>query len=306
MAATVASASPLTSESQDSFVALPMCAFHFPGTTDVDLYRLMPDKSGVQLVCTRARGLAPNELEQLAQRGVHSLLVRQSEYPQVTTALFASLDAVATATSVIAGERLVLVQAAVCDQLDAAHHLLKCDPFVRLAQRTGSHIATLVKESKLSPRQTTAVLQHRPSHAVHATNTAVYSVQLAVLLGEQREQTLVEIAVGAILHDLRHDRRASSQGYMAAWTDGEDARSGTSRPQHTYEQLAARSDISHGQLMMAYQHQEAIDGSGYPVGILGDEIHPWARLLAVVDRFDTLTSDREPAKSIGRGGTRYP
>jgi len=43
---------------------------------------------------------------------------------------------------------------------------------------------------------------------------------------------------------------------------------------------------------MVYQHHERIDGRGYPVGITGEEIHPWAKILAVVDVFDAMTGSR--------------
>ena len=39
---------------------------------------------------------------------------------------------------------------------------------------------------------------------------------------------------------------------------------------------------------MAYQHHEHLDGSGY-WGLHGPEIHPHAKLIAVVNAFDTLT-----------------
>jgi HD-GYP domain-containing protein (c-di-GMP phosphodiesterase class II) len=44
--------------------------------------------------------------------------------------------------------------------------------------------------------------------------------------------------------------------------------------------------------MIVYSHHERMDGTGYPVGMMGDDIHPWARLLAVCDVFDALTSAR--------------
>lgn len=44
--------------------------------------------------------------------------------------------------------------------------------------------------------------------------------------------------------------------------------------------------------MMAYQHHERPDGKGYPVRVLRDEIHPWARMLAVVDVFDAMSGRR--------------
>lgn len=39
-------------------------------------------------------------------------------------------------------------------------------------------------------------------------------------------------------------------------------------------------------------HHEAMDGSGYPLGLKGDEIPLFARILAVADSYDAMTSDR--------------
>jgi putative two-component system response regulator len=49
--------------------------------------------------------------------------------------------------------------------------------------------------------------------------------------------------------------------------------------------------------LLALTHHERIDGSGYPVGFQGDEIHPWARMLAIVDVFDAITGRRPYRKS---------
>ncbi len=40
------------------------------------------------------------------------------------------------------------------------------------------------------------------------------------------------------------------------------------------------------------QHHERLDGSGYPSGLKGDEIHPWARILAVADVVDAMSKHR--------------
>jgi HD-GYP domain-containing protein (c-di-GMP phosphodiesterase class II) len=39
-------------------------------------------------------------------------------------------------------------------------------------------------------------------------------------------------------------------------------------------------------------HHERMDGSGYPRGVVGDEIHPFARIAAVADVYDAITSAR--------------
>ena len=67
-------------------------------------------------------------------------------------------------------------------------------------------------------------------------------------------------------------------------------------PVRGFEDLCLRPDLNWGQLMMVYQHHERCDGRGYPQGLVGNEIHQWARLCAVADVYDALTRDRSYRK----------
>ncbi len=49
---------------------------------------------------------------------------------------------------------------------------------------------------------------------------------------------------------------------------------------------------------MILQHHERLDGSGYPAGIKGDDIILEARILAVADIIDSMTSDRPWRKAF--------
>ncbi len=44
--------------------------------------------------------------------------------------------------------------------------------------------------------------------------------------------------------------------------------------------------------IVAYQHHEKWDGSGYPQGLKGEDIHIYGRITAIADVFDALASDR--------------
>jgi putative nucleotidyltransferase with HDIG domain len=49
---------------------------------------------------------------------------------------------------------------------------------------------------------------------------------------------------------------------------------------------------------LIYHHQEWFDGSGYPDGLLGDAIPLGARIVAVLDTFDAMTTDRPYRKAL--------
>ena len=44
--------------------------------------------------------------------------------------------------------------------------------------------------------------------------------------------------------------------------------------------------------IVAYTHHEKWDGTGYPRGLKGEEIHIYGRITALADVFDALGSDR--------------
>ena len=50
--------------------------------------------------------------------------------------------------------------------------------------------------------------------------------------------------------------------------------------------------------LIAIQHHERFDGTGYPMGLKGDEIHIYARITTVADVFDALTTDRVYRKAL--------
>ena len=58
-------------------------------------------------------------------------------------------------------------------------------------------------------------------------------------------------------------------------------------------------DYLHPALSIPYSHHEKWDGTGYPRGLKGEEIPQSARLFAIADVWDALTSDRpyRPAMS---------
>jgi putative nucleotidyltransferase with HDIG domain len=118
-----------------------------------------------------------------------------------------------------------------------------------------------------------------------------YAVDLATAIGVQDETQLKAIQAAAVLHDtgkiavpeailnkpgpLTSDEFAVMKQHA---TVGADIISAVNFP-YPVEPI-----VRH--------HHENWDGTGYPAGLVGTEIPIGARILAVVDCFDALTSDR--------------
>jgi putative nucleotidyltransferase with HDIG domain len=76
-----------------------------------------------------------------------------------------------------------------------------------------------------------------------------------------------------------------------------------------YEMLVAGANVSEGVLDVCRHHHERWDGTGYPDGLAGEKISLLARMGAVCDVYDAVTSDRpykagwDPAHSLSQMAT---
>jgi putative nucleotidyltransferase with HDIG domain len=129
----------------------------------------------------------------------------------------------------------------------------------------------------------------------HSKRVTAYTIALARAMSVSPEQIKV-IARGAFLHDI---------GKMAI-PDDILRKPGKLSPE---EQEVMREHCARGYNMLrkipflsesaeiVYTHQEHHDGSGYPNGLRGSEIPIGARIFAVADTLDAITSDRPYRKA---------
>lgn len=103
---------------------------------------------------------------------------------------------------------------------------------------------------------------------------------------------LQELTTAALLHDvgklLIPEQILNKPGKL---TDEEFAKI----KEHTilgYELLKKTDGINHRQALVALRHHERLDGSGYPYGLHDEEIDLFSRIVAVVDVFHAMTSNR--------------
>jgi len=260
--------------------------------TSVDLFvQLEPDERPVLFIDAGYELAGDKELA-VAVKRQQSLFVRSSDFFEFSKNLVDSLDETLNIDALPVTERYELLQTAVCLEVEQSLKMVNCDQYVKQSEKIGRQIVGLVNENKVLPSDLFDIVRHDHHTFVHVTNVAGYVTLLAKSLGISDVQELETIAVGGLLHDL--GKRMIPTAVLNKTEKLTDSEWELIRrhPQTGYEELFKRCDVEQGQLMMAYQHHEHLDGNGYPVGNVADEIHPWAKILAVVDVFDALTGQR--------------
>jgi len=135
----------------------------------------------------------------------------------------------------------------------------------------------------------------------HSRRVTAFTIAIARAMGLPKDRVRV-IARGAFLHDV---------GKMAI-PDAILRKPGRLSPeeqeimqQHALlgYQMLRKIPFLHEAADIVYSHQERFDGSGYPRGLKGDQIPLGARIFAIADTFDAMTSDRpyRAAQSIPSG-----
>ncbi|GIO28642.1 HD-GYP domain-containing protein [Ornithinibacillus bavariensis] len=131
----------------------------------------------------------------------------------------------------------------------------------------------------------------------HSLNVTIYALAIGATLN-LNAQELAELGKGAILHDigkvfidpeiLQKPDKLTDEEYeiMKSHTIfGYDVL----RKNHNYSSVVAHC---------AYQHHERLDGTGYPRGLKGSDIHLFAQIIGVADVFDAVTSNRVYRKAM--------
>ncbi|GAB4494859.1 MAG: hypothetical protein Fur0016_32620 [Anaerolineales bacterium] len=124
----------------------------------------------------------------------------------------------------------------------------------------------------------------------HTRRVTELTLHLARAMGVEEEQ-LVQIRRGALLHDIG---KVAIPDAILHKTDAltiQEWEIMRRHPQYAYDML---KDIAYlrSSLEIPYCHHEKWDGSGYPRGLKGEEIPLAARIFAIADVWDALTSNR--------------
>jgi HD-GYP domain-containing protein (c-di-GMP phosphodiesterase class II) len=126
----------------------------------------------------------------------------------------------------------------------------------------------------------------------HASSVYVYSVALAHCMGIRDEDSLRDVGLGALLHDIGKTKIDSRIEKKSDPLTEQEQMLWERHPALGESMVAHLDAVSSTVLRVIREHHERCDGSGYPFGLPKSRIHPMTHLIIVADTFDGLTKKR--------------
>lgn len=126
-------------------------------------------------------------------------------------------------------------------------------------------------------------------------HNSVKSSLTAFILGRwcgYEQKDLIPVALSGLVHDIGNikiDETLLTKKSALTRAEFEDIQRHTTAG---YQILKNVTGLNEGIKLTALQHHERVDGSGYPQRLRGDQIHPYSKLIAVVDIYHAMTSER--------------
>ena len=137
----------------------------------------------------------------------------------------------------------------------------------------------------------TAALETRDSETHgHSERVVTYSLRLGREYGLNSEE-MKSLEFGSLLHDIGKIGVPDSILRKPAKLTEEEWVRMREHPLHG-QQILRGIEFLQGAARVVAQHHERWDGTGYPLGLRNEDIDICARIFAVADAFDAITSDR--------------
>lgn len=131
----------------------------------------------------------------------------------------------------------------------------------------------------------------------HSVNVCILALIIGIGFGYSSDK-LRELGVGSILHDIGKVMISEEILKKPVQLTNEEFEEIKKHTIYGHELLKKTKGITMMASHIALGHHERLDGSGYPYHLKGENIHKAARIVAVADVYDALTTDRVYRKKL--------
>lgn len=131
----------------------------------------------------------------------------------------------------------------------------------------------------------------------HSVSVGVMSAYLAQKM-KYPKRVCNEIGLAGMLVDCGMAKIPPHYLYKTKDLDHDSVQQLSKHPIYSYQMLKNISSLSDGVMLAVLQHHEREDGTGYPLGVLGSQLHHYAKIVMIMDAYHAMVSHRHYRKPI--------
>lgn len=124
----------------------------------------------------------------------------------------------------------------------------------------------------------------------HSLNVAMLSMAIATEFELPREH-IIGVGMAGLFHDIGENERESNSLHKISSVKAKMRKEASQHPIKGRKILEGGSGFPKPTLDAVAQHHERLNGTGYPKGLKGDDIHLYAKIVMVADTYDELSNN---------------
>jgi len=151
------------------------------------------------------------------------------------------------------------------------------------------------------PQELLIMAQYANTTRSFLVNKAVNVTVFAIFMGDNLrlpKKRLVQLGLASLLHDIGKIRVPEEILYKEETLKEDELAVLRKYPHDSFDILHALGDKYHYLAECALHVNEKLDGSGFPQGLKGDAINPYARIIGILELYEAMTHNRPQRQKL--------
>ncbi len=284
-----------------AYLPVPLRTLRVDSITGFDLYQLNDARGSYRLYRQGDLPFTEEHRSALMRNAVHRLFITSRDRGPYLRYLEGNLEQIVETGRISIRESSEMVYGVALHTVEEIFQAPGADETVRRAQTVvRATLANLLRGSDSLATMMDLMAADYQLYT-HSVNVCVLGLALGHRLGLAPAQ-LSSLGAGLLLHDIGKTRIDQAILAKPDPLDADEEEAVRRHPLLGAEVLGEDGRLESSTLAVVLQHHEKCSGRGYPRGLVAEGIHPFAKIAALVNTFDSLTSHRP----YRRGYLSYP
>ncbi len=274
------------------FRRIPLASLRADTVTGFDIYIAVDGSAPPVLYRGHDVPVSQENLAVLADRGRVEILVPTSQEAAYQQYVEDNLDLILTDKSTPVEERSQVLYESATNLMRSVFDSPRAPEMVPRSKAMVANATALLRNEKVAFEHLLSLVSFDYYTYTHSVNVFVFSYMLAQYSGYTDPAVLQELGEGTLLHDIGKSMLDSAIIQCQGPLSESQWREMKKHPEYGHEILRQHNSFGQLALDIVLHHHEKLNGSGYPHGLKGYEVHPIVRISTIADIFDAMTTRR--------------